>query len=596
MATTEQLTPQNVVKTTIKHVQAIEFIAPRSPEHTQASRDALLSRLPQRERAFIQGNFHDMDQSLNTLQRLMGIDLRKTMKLQQEMLSSGRLNGEDQARTKQTLDYLQSVADGFWAENEKMVQILKRVQLEMASQVGFAKVDRYTGLFLRTAVLDEFNQQIFERWLHDPEGVRLEDHVLYALDMNNFKAGNTVMGHNGFDVFIADMSRDFITTSRYLSQDQKGSRSYGSFDSKDQAAQKTIDRLFPPETPERSLLESARKQGVEIEFYRDKAGADEGMFFVHYNQGKTPEREDIAERIMQHIFHSQTLPKHAPELLPALKETVENFPNQLKINGTREQREQRARQLNMPPGAIEYLNSLADYLQTTMRGTNAAEAIVSDPNLHLHMGASWTKTDMGVAFSRFFYGLGPEGLIEDGTGGLINPKTGEQNYEKVHEYTQHISDNVRLIVDAMGVRDDISEVAPFIAELTQQEAANPIIGAAIGEQFRQVEEKIKPFDKFTLMVRALQGSPAELYQLASLIQDGRLLDTLTAKSKVMVLSCLEAACSDEFEAYSEKQSGGEPDRLATFQYQKEAYEDYLKQCRVTRGEMKNLEVAYQLLA
>lgn len=593
VATEQSIASQTVIKNSIAHAQSVEMLTPRSPEHTQASREKLLGHLPPRERKFIENNFKTFDSSLGMMGKLLGPDLRQNMEVQQKLLNSGRLNEEDRKDVQSTLDYMQRLADTYWTENERMTQTLKRVQLEMANQAGFAKVDRYTGLFLRTAVLDEFNREIFSRWLENPDSVNLSDHVIYALDMNNFKAGNTILGHDGFDQFIAAMCKDFITTSQYLSQDAAEERVYGKYNPDDPNAVKSIDRMFPPDSRQRTLLEDARKQGIYIDFYRDKAGADEAMFFIHYNQGKTPEREQLAEAVIDHIFHSHSLPKHPPEALPTLQNTAETFAEHLKFKEDPEERMAEAAGLNVDMNVLNYLNGLADYIQQDLKQRGCAANIVSDPQMQLHMGASWTKTDMNQAFARFIYGMGQNGANGDG---LIDPTTGKENHDRINAYAQHISDNVHLIVDAMGMQDDITENTGYITELTQQEAANPIIGAAVGEQFHLVDEQVKPFDKFQMMVDAMRGSPNDLYQLAALVQDGRLLDTLTPKSKLMLLVSLESFYHDGYRAQVDKYLGDDAIRMRDCLDDRAAYEDFLTQKSITRDQLRNLEVAYQTLA
>ena len=79
-----------------------------------------------------------------------------------------------------------------------------------------AKVDRYTGLYLRATLMDEVQRKVLEKWLENPESIILANFDIIAYDLENFKIGNDVYGHDKFDELLNTMAQGLINESRSL--------------------------------------------------------------------------------------------------------------------------------------------------------------------------------------------------------------------------------------------------------------------------------------------------------------------------------------------------------------------------------------------
>jgi hypothetical protein len=389
-----------------------------------------------------------------------------------------------------------------------------------------AKIDPYTGLFIRSTLMDEIRRTAFDEWLKNPESVRLGNFEILALDMENFKIGNELLGHDGFDELIEQMAHGFISMSQYLSANERSSQPYPADDGGKQYAG-AMEHYFPPRSEERHLLNMAKKRGILIEFYRDRSGADEALIYVKYTKEKSEANQRIAQELVDSIFYKTELPRHDRKAQRELDEIARNtIPNKLQINS--KERDAMMRIIrdegNISTeeftdeelyGYVQYLNSIAGYV----RGLVNVTSISSHPELHLHMGATFAAGNMDEAMSNFLFGMNPDGTITEGEGLLT--LTGQLNMKAYQQYLDGISSNTQLIADAVGFAD-----LPLIEDVTRSEAMAPISGRLISTLFHRVEER-KKHTKNQSLIDALKGDNTKLYQIAASEKAGRMVGDKT---------------------------------------------------------------------
>lgn len=371
--------------------------------------------------------------------------------------------------------------------------------------------DQYTGLLLRTALFDEVRRTVLEEWLDNPEKIKLSNYEIWALDMENFKVGNDILGHDKFDVFIAQMAGGFISTSQHLAANDPEAFMNQPYPPGKPEQEQTLNYYFPEGSLERRMLEEAKTKGILIEFYRDKAGGDEAIIFVKYAMGKSNQNRQLVQEIVENIFEKSQLPKHNQADLNSIQEKALNFPNQIKFH--RSELNEIRRLLGLGEDVsdaqlnsfIDYFNKLADFVRR-VNESNVTK-IINDETCCLQMGATIAEADLDQAMSMFLFGLRPDGTYKE-TGGILN-LDGEVNPDKLKQYENHIASNVELLRRAMGIED-----VGLIEDLIKSEATSPITGQLLAYLFHEVEVG-KKYRKTATIIDALEGDEQKLYQLGA---------------------------------------------------------------------------------
>jgi GGDEF domain-containing protein len=363
------------------------------------------------------------------------------------------------------------------------------------------KIDPNTGLQIRRAFFDE-GGIIFKEWLKQPEKTQLKNHVIYSLDMDNFKYGNSIVGHYGFDQLIRQLSKGFMGISQFLAGDNPNT-AYGN----DYSANQTVlDLYFPPESEAKQILELAKQNGIVIELYREKAGADEFFFMIHYNKGFSADRQDLAESIIHYMFYNTTIPKAKPneqpqetkERLAVMAQNALNYPDLLKIETTAENASE-----------IIRINSFFDALKQRLNLTNLKQQIIENPSCLIHFGATMNKGDFADVFTYFF--------LDEKTGLLKGNK--EEQDVQIEKLASNLRVKLNNIIDEYGITE-----GEKIEEIAKQMLSDTIMGPFIQLQSQKIDE-LKIIEKQNLIIKALQGkNPEALYQLAALLQEGRLIN------------------------------------------------------------------------
>lgn len=413
-----------------------------------------------------------------------------------------------------------------------------------------AKIDQHTGLFIRSTLMDELKRTAYDEWLKNPENVTLGNFEILALDMENFKIGNELLGHNGFDGLIKEMADRFISMSQYLSAESPGIQPYRSLGDDKKQSKDTISENFPPNSPERELLDKAKQRGVLIEFYRDRAGGDEALIYVKYTGEKNEENQSIAKLLISTIFEKTKLPKHTSDadLRDLNTIALDVIPNKLQLFSARSEEAKKLMRVlgNLSEenysdmelsNVISYFNSIAGYVRNLI-----GSRPISEDTQALQMGATFAVGNLDQAMSKFLFGINVDGTLESGAGLLT--LNGELNAPNKDKYIKAIGSNTRLITEAIGFAD-----SQLVENIVQSEATLPISTGFISDLFRQVEEN-KKHTKNQAMIDALKGDKQKLYQAAASERAGRSVgdkqergegetSNLDVKDRLAVLMILE---------------------------------------------------------
>lgn len=422
-----------------------------------------------------------------------------------------------------------------------------------------AGIDSHTGLFIRSTLMDEIKRTAYDEWMKNPEGVKLGNFEILALDMENFKIGNELLGHEGFDGLIKEMADRFISMSQYLSVESPGTQPYRSLGPDKKQSKDTISKNFPPQSPERALLDDAKERGILVEFYRDRAGGDEALVYVKYTQEKNDENQKIAKQLINVVFGKTELPKHTNDKdLRDLNEIAMNtIPNKLQLYGSYHNEA-----INLirtmgglsieeyPPEKIHhfigYLNSIAGYVRSLIPPNP-----ISHSTPALRMGATFAVGNLDQAMSKFLFGINADGTMEPGAGLLT--LRGDLNTPNKDKYIAEIGSNTQLITEAIGFAD-----SQLIDNIIQSEATLPISKGFISDLFRQVEEN-KKHTKNQAMIDALKGDSDKLYQVSASEKAGRSIGDkqeregdishLDLKDRLAILMMLEKHYRGVYEEY-----------------------------------------------
>ena len=408
--------------------------------------------------------------------------------------------------------------------------------LDYADAQSESTMDPNTSLQTRPALLAEFYRTTFKEYQRTKNPELLRNHLFYALDMNNYKVGNTLLGHADFDIVIATMAKGYRALARYLGNEQTA---YGEFDKEDEQMNDSLNTYFPEDSEIRRKLEEAREKGILVEFFKDKAGGDEGFFHITFTKGVSQEDRQayqlLGEQLMNHVFHETVIPKrHGEHDLRRMQQLLSEFP--LQLNNTITQTVENADKSD-PENPLFISNEdlqydrIATALSQYIASSEMPQAIL-DENLFIRMGAAWSHIDGATATASFFNGTDFEGnptrneqgdyegfMVRNDDGTLARDEKGRtiKDPKKIARFNADINKKVLLGIETGALKDE-GEVRNF----KLRTVSNEIIGSSLEKLFRDVEENAKPADKINTVVQAMCGDPDMMYQLAALRIDGRM--------------------------------------------------------------------------
>lgn len=458
-------------------------------------------------------------------------------------------------------DQRTSLAERRQATEKRFQEGLKMV-LDYANAQSEATIDPNTMLQTRNALMAEFYRTTFKDYQRTKDLEPLKYHTFYALDMNNFKVGNTLLGHTDFDIVIADMAKGYRALARYLGNEHSA---YGNYDEDDEQMKEALDKYFPVGSDIRAELDDAKNnKGILIEFFKDKIGGDEAFFHVHYGKGYPPDEENtykaLAEKFMGHVFHETVIPKkHNEQDLKRMQTLLGEFPLQymdaLKKHHGEDLEEHLDRLSPQELQTLRVLRTLAEYLQTS----GITDAIL-DEQLFIRMGAAWSEVDARKATIAFFEGVDFDGKprkdekgnftgfpLRDADGNYILDMQGkpQQNLEKIQEFNEKIDKKIALGIETGALVDD-QEIRAF----REQAFSNEVIGTTLEMLFKKVEDEAKPADKLQTVISALTGDPDMMYQLAALRIDGR-MDNIDVDTWIQIVPQIMNNYATQFETLTE---------------------------------------------
>lgn len=401
-----------------------------------------------------------------------------------------------------------------------------------------AEVDPFTGLHTKEALMDRMGSKI-TAWemAKTPEEVSAAKNELLKIriksgDMNNFKQGNDILGHDGFDEFLQDeLAVGFMAMSQYL-----GSKEYGG-----QPDPAVIDKFFPPESDKRARLDAAKGKFV-VDFYRQKPGADEVLTATEFMEEPIDDKgsnydeiQKQSDQLVNDVFHGCVLGRYEnPKEAKVIREAFESSPQVFRFEPV----ESAGGTKGMIEPEAMYWNGFGDKLSFYLNTNGLAAPIETNtPPAYLRMSADMSSArDLSEAIKLFtsgkdFQGNRINGKIARGGVGMVNDdRTVDKN--KSEEFDHSVKTSAKNRVSAVGITN-----ASQVDAIIKRAGADKISGLALKVLNDESDHVKKPEGKRDVLYRSWTAEPgtqegAELaYQVGSLRMSDRLKKEMSDPEK-----------------------------------------------------------------
>jgi hypothetical protein len=460
--------------------------------------------------------------------RIKGLQFQASKKELQSMQSQ---TFNEAARNEFAGDglFLREVSAGLEQDWKEQQDIAYREMWHDAEGGEVVKVDPFTGLKTRDSLMGRVAKNVVQ-WQKTGEEKWLNKVRVKAGDLDNFKQGNDILGHDGFDNFLKNQLADKIKQVAVYT----GSAVY-----EEELKQELIDEMFPPDSKEREQLDSLKGK-VVVDGYRMKSGADE--IFAAYEKVDidTPEEEFDryvinADNVFNRVLSSCVIGRYEKEAeTTIIRDKFEDSPLALRVRRS----DTNKGDYSMVSFEEEYWNGCAKELATYLAYSGMGDPIVTnDPPAVLRMSAGMTparKLSEGV--DKFTSG-------ENFTGKqVINGESrGGAGYgldeSKVKEYEDAVMASATRKLASVGAGNEDE-----VRETIERAAVDKVTGYFLEVLMDEADDKSKPQGKRDLVVRAWSAKPGTVeagelaLQLGSLAVAGRLEKAVaTREERVAVL-------------------------------------------------------------
>jgi hypothetical protein len=446
--------------------------------------------------------------------RIQGLQFQASKKELQSMQSQ---TFNEAARNEFAGDalFLRETSTGLEQDWKEQQDIAYREMWHDAEGGEVVKVDPFTGLKTRGSLMGRIADNVIA-WQRTGDEKHLNKVRVRAGDLDNFKQGNDILGHNGFDKFLKNQ----------LAEKMKQVAVYtGSTVYEDELNQGLIDEMFPPDSEERKQLDSLKGK-VIIDSYRMKSGADE--IFTAYEkinidmpEPEFDEHTINADKVVNRILSSCVIGRYEKqEETTVIKDKFEASPLALRIRRS----DTDNGDFSMVSFEADYWNNCAKEIASYLSYSRMGEPIVTnDPPTVLRMSAGMTPArGLVQGVEKFTSGenfTGKKvinGEARGGAGYASDPS-------KIQEYEESVMSTATRRLASVGAGDE-AEVRGII----ERAAVDKIDGYFLEVLMDEADDKAKPQGKRDLVVSSWtaqagtqQGSELAL-QLGSLAVAGRL--------------------------------------------------------------------------
>lgn len=425
--------------------------------------------------------------------------------------------------------FLRETAEGLEADWKEQQGLAYQEMWKDAEGGDLVKVDRFTGLKTRDSLLGRLGRNV-DLWRKSGDTRYLRSIRVRAGDLDNFKQGNDILGHDGFDDYL----RDALAYRMRQVAVYTGSKVY-----EDTLDEPTIDAMFPPGSDSRLQLDSLRGK-VVVDGYRMKAGADE-IFTAYEKVDLDMPEEDFdkysstADKVYSDLMRSCVIGRYEkPEETVIIRGKFIDSPKALKIDRSDVDRGD----FSMVPFEADYWNKSAQEISLYLAYTGMGEPIVTnDPPTYLRMSAGITQArsleEGAYIFSRGEDTRGnlvAENKLRGGAGLSRMPQNSEE-----HGKAMRSNAVGRLATRGASDKNEVSEVLG-------RAAVDPITGYFLEQLMNEADDISKPQGKRDLVIKAWTAKPGTVesgelaLQLGSLSVAGRLEKAVaTREGRIEVL-------------------------------------------------------------
>lgn len=423
----------------------------------------------------------------------------------------------DAAREEFTEDakYLRTTADRLQQQWDEQQKIAYQEMWQDASGGEVVKVDPFTGLKTRDSLLGRLGDNM-ANWRKTGDDRWLQKTRVRAGDLDNFKQGNDILGHDGFDKHLRDdLAERFKQLAIFM-----GSSVY-----EDELRLELIDQMFPEGSSERQMLDQLKGKMV-IDSYRMKAGADE--IFIAYEKVdiELPEDEfdqlsSIGDILYDHVLHSSVIGRYEKlEETTIIRDKFILSPVSLKVEAS----DIKKGDFSMVPYQAEYWNDLGGEISEYLQLSGIGDPIITnDPPATIRMGAGITPPrNLREGIHIYLYGKDftgkdvPSDKLRGGAGYMRDPLLKEERDKSV------LASATRRLA-SVGASDEQD-----VKKAIERSAVDKVDGYFLQMLMSEADDVSKPRGKRDMVLRAWTAKPGTIeagelaLQLGSLAVAGRL--------------------------------------------------------------------------